>query len=253
MFPIKPRLVGPVWPTRLAKTIFSDTVGDGLAGGKALGKKHKNEARTHTVVMADDHEVFRAGTRAILQNMSTMDIVAEAADGITAITFVRKLKPDLLVLDAAMPLARGIEVFAEVRRWSPDTKVMLLTGFTAPGFIADWLNAGVDGLVLKSCGTATIEEAISAVVGGASYVAPEVSQILEDRVEPKQLTHREREVMALVVTGSSNAEIAERLSISIKTVDKHRGSLMAKLDVHSIAQLMALALREGLLDELKQL
>ncbi|MEM0900648.1 MAG: response regulator transcription factor [Pseudomonadota bacterium] len=213
----------------------------------------ENDKHRYLVVLADDHEVFRAGTRDILQSIPDVEIVAEAGDGITTIKHVRKLQPDLLVLDSAMPMARGIEVFAEVRRWSPETSVVVLTGFTAPGFIADWLQAGVDGFLLKSCSVQDIRKGIETVLAGANYITPAASEILNNAVTPAPLTDREREVMAMVLAGRTNPEIAHRLSISVKTVDKHRGSLMSKLGVHSVAELMAFALREGLLDELKQL
>lgn len=204
-------------------------------------------------MIADDHEVFRDGTRQILRALENVSIVAEASDGLAAITAVRKHKPDIIILDAAMPMARGIEVFGEARRWSPQTKVLLLTGFTSVGFISDWLQAGVDGILLKSCDSEEIALGIRTVLQGGNFVAKAVTAILKDATEPPELTVREREVLALVVSGSNNGEIADKLSISSRTVEKHRGSLMNKLNVGSVAELMVYALREGLLEEFKQL
>lgn len=212
----------------------------------------KNQ-HTKTAVIADDHQVFRDGTRQILEAMENVSIVAEASDGLAAITAVRKYKPDIVILDAAMPMARGIEVYGEARRWSPETKVLLLTGFTSAGFISDWLQAGVDGILLKSCDSAEIALGIKTVLESGNFVAKAVMEILKAAKLAPELTVREREVLALVVSGSSNADIADKLSISSRTVEKHRGSLMQKLNVGSVAELMVYALREGLLEEFRQL
>ena len=107
--------------------------------------------RVYKVVIADDHAIVRQGTIDILVRILNVEIAAEADNGLTAISLVKKIQPDLLVLDAAMPMARGIEVYSEVRRWSPHTSIMLLTGFTSLTLISDWLDAGVDGVLLKTC------------------------------------------------------------------------------------------------------
>lgn len=205
------------------------------------------------IILADDHAIVRDAVKIILGRLTNTEIVAEAEDGIAAIAQVRIHRPDLLVLDAAMPLARGIEVFSETRRWSPETNVVLLTGFTSVAILSDWLAAGVDGILLKSTAQAEMQEAFETVLAGGKFVGSEVQILLENEPAPVSLTHREREVLALIANGKSNVEIGDRLSISKKTVEKHRGSLMAKLGVHSVADLMVYALREGLLDEHKQL
>lgn len=206
-----------------------------------------------TAIIADDHAIVRQGTCQILGSIEGVKVVAQADNGLSAIAEVKKHQPHLLVLDAAMPMARGIEVYSEVRRWSPDTRVVLLTGFTSLSLLSDWLDAGVDGLLLKSCSPEKMEEAFRIVLGGGNYIAKAVRDMLESAITPRNLTPREREILSLISTGHSNVAIAGRLSISPKTVEKHRGSLMAKLGVHSVAELMVYALREGLLDEHKQL
>lgn len=208
---------------------------------------------TKKVVIADDHALVRDAIRGVISKIESTEIVSEASDGIEAITAVRIHKPELLVLDAAMPRARGVEVFAESRRWSPNTRVVLVTGFTSTAILMDWLDAGVDGIVLKTCPTETMQEAFEAVLQGTNYISEDVKILLEDRPQTQSMTSREREVLSLLANGKKNPEIAEQLSISIKTVEKHRASLMSKLGVHSIAELLVCALREGLLDEHKQL
>ena len=206
-----------------------------------------------TAVVADDHAIVRRGTAQILEAIDHVEIVAEADNGLSAISAVKKHKPALLVLDAAMPMARGIEVYSEARRWSPGTRIVLLTGFTSLNMLSDWLDAGVDGLLLKSCEPEEMSRGFRTVLEGAGYIAEPVRKMLETATTPSGLTAREREVLSLIATGNNNSAIADRLAISKKTVEKHRGSLMAKLKVHSVAELMVYALREGLLDEHKQL
>jgi DNA-binding NarL/FixJ family response regulator len=211
------------------------------------------ESKHRTVIIADDHAIVRHGTRQILENLPDIDIVAEAENGLETIALVKQHSPDMLVLDAAMPLARGIEVYAEVRRWSPDTSILLLTGFTSLNLLSDWVSAGVDGILLKSCRPDEMREGFLTVLNGARYIAKEVKGQLDRENDTPVLTAREQEVLALIATGHLNVNIAERLSISPKTVEKHRGSLIQKLGVHNVAELMVYALREGLLDEHKQL
>lgn len=206
-----------------------------------------------TVVIADDHAIVRQGTRQVLEAIDGTIIVAEADNGIAAIAAVKTHAPDMLVLDAAMPLARGVEVYGEARRWSPNTRIVLLTGFTSAGLLSDWLSAGVDGMLLKSCPSETIRNCFITVLNGGNYIAPSIGELIANGAPTEQLTQREREVMALVVAGLSNVEIGEKLFISVKTVEKHRGSLMGKLQVRSVAELMVTALKEGWLDEHKQL
>lgn len=205
------------------------------------------------VVIADDHAIVRQGLVHLIEQIPDAKLVGEAENGLQAIALVKDHTPALLVLDAAMPLAKGIEVLADSHRWSPQTRIVLLTGFTSANILADWLDAGVDGMLLKTCSPEEMMEGIRTVLAGGKYVAAAVEDILEGADTIKSLTNREREVLSLIATGQQNAAIGERLSISPRTVEKHRSSLMTKLNVRSVAELMALALKEGLLDEFKQL
>lgn len=205
------------------------------------------------VVIADDHALVREAICGVVDRIPSAKIVSQASNGIEAIAAIRLHKPNLLILDAAMPLARGIEVFAETRRWSPDTRVVLVTGFTSTAILLDWIDAGVDGIVLKTCSTEIMKTAFETVLRGSNYIAEDISILLENRPSPQSMTSREREVLSRLANGKTNSEIADQLAISVKTVEKHRASLMSKLGVHSIAELLVSALREGLLDEHKQL
>lgn len=205
------------------------------------------------VVIADDHGIVRQGVRTILNQALDDAQIHEAQNGLEAVAAVKMHQPDLLVLDAAMPMARGIEVLADARRWSPETRIVLLTGFTASGILAEWLDADVEGMLLKSCQPEEMEKAFLTVLSGGKYMSDDVKALLLDIQDATPLSHREREVLSLVVTGRQNEDIAERLSISKRTVEKHRASLMAKLNVKTVAELMAEAYKRGLLEELKQL
>lgn len=205
------------------------------------------------VIVADDHAIVRSGTIAVLSQIGGVSVVAEVADGLSAIAEVKKRQPDLLVLDAAMPHASGIEVLADTRRWSPKTAITLLTGFTSAGILANWLAADVEGILLKSCGPDEMQRCFETVLSGGRFISKDASQILEQTTPIEAITNREREVLSLIAMGRQSADIANRLSISARTVEKHRASLMAKVGVNSVAQLIAYALREGLLDEHRQM
>lgn len=218
-----------------------------------------NASSSRTAMIADDHPMVRGALRNVLESLENVKIVAEATNGLEAIAMAKAHRPGLLTLDAGMPLCRGMEVFGEVRRWSPGTKVALVTGFTAAGALADWTNAGVDGVFLKSCEPDELRAGFEALLNGRGFAAQAVLDILADAETEadgggaKALTPRERQILHLIAEGRTNAEIGERLCISAKTVDNHRTKLMAKLGVHSVAQLLAFALKEGLLDSNSQL
>ncbi|MCB9960109.1 MAG: response regulator transcription factor [Rhodospirillaceae bacterium] len=209
-------------------------------------------------VLADDHPIVRAGLRSALQTPAlvdglTLEVVAEAGDGLAAIGAVRRHRPHLLVLDVAMPHAGGVEVVIEVRRWSPQTRIVVFTGVTAPGLIADLIDSGIDGLFSKAADNAELFDKLAMILNGGRHVAAAFVETLERAAPRTRLTDRERQTLNMVIAGRSNREIAEGLGISIKTVDKHRTSLMQKLEVSSVAQLVARALKEGLIDPAKEL
>ena len=211
------------------------------------------------VVIADDHAIVRSGLRAALEAPDALAgvrarVVAEASDGLAAIAAVKRHQPQLLLLDVAMPHAGGIEVLLEVRRWSPATRVVVFTGITATGLVADLIDAGVDGLFSKAADTAELFAKIPLILRGGRAVATPFVEALEAAPSSRgRLTDRERQTLNMIIAGRSNKEIAAGLGISIKTVDKHRTSLMQKLEVSSVAQLVARALKDGLIDPAREL
>lgn len=196
---------------------------------------------------------MRAGLKEVIARIDGADVAGEATDGFEAIALGRQIRPDLMTLDAGMPRSRGMEVYGELRRWSPDTRIAVVTGFTSARTLSEWIDVGVDGLFLKSCEPDEMLRGFQTILSGKRFIAKEVSGILDGETEIQVLTTRERQVLHLIAQGCSNGAIAERLSISPKTVDNHRTRLMAKLGVHSVAELLAFALREGLLDQSTQL
>ena len=208
---------------------------------------------TGTAIVADDHALLRSGIIQILSQLGEISVVGEAADGLEAISLVRQHKPTLLTLDIAMPYAQGIEIYTEVRRWSPETLVVVFTGLTSVRLLSELVTAGVDGLFMKRGDPERLAEGLPLILNGAKIIAPEILQFLEENTPENELTTRERQILSLVASGNSNREIAERLGVSYKTIDNHRTNLMRKLDVHSMAELLSYALREGYLDQSAQL
>ncbi|MHA7777362.1 response regulator [Roseibium sp. M-1] len=216
------------------------------------------EDQRYSAIIADDHAIVRSGLRDALEKPGMIEpegirVVAEAGDGLTAIAEVRRHRPDLLLLDVSMPMAGGVEVLIEVRRWSKDTRVVVLTGISAVGLLSDLIETGVDGLFSKASDNAEFYQKLPGILRGQRHIAEGFLKLLEEAPAVPVLTDRERQTLNLILAGRSNKEIAEGLGISIKTVDKHRTSLMQKLNVHSVPQLMARALKDGMIDPSQEL
>lgn len=206
-----------------------------------------------TAVIADDHAIVRGALKSVLTDANSLEgfevtICEEAENGITAIAAVRKHRPDLLMLDVTMPHAGGTEVLLEARRWSPDTRIVVFTAVEALGKIAELVEVGADGVFCKADDVDELARALPRILDGARVVSSRYTKLLEDSADLEPLTDRERQVLNLVVAGRTNREIGETLGISVKTVDRHRTSVMSKTGVHSAAELIAYALREGLID-----
>lgn len=195
---------------------------------------------TTRVLIADDHGFTLAGMEAALSAHGGFDVVGTAQGGLDTIAQGRRLRPDLAVLDFAMPDATGLEVFLELRRWTPDTRCAVVTGVTEAETLRQIVEAGVHGLFQKGDDPDEIVAGLVRVAGGARVVPDG----LEAGDETK-LSGREIEVLMGISRGQSNREIADSLSISPKTVETHRASLMRKFEVHSTAALVVAAVRSG--------
>jgi two-component system response regulator NreC len=213
------------------------------------------------VLLVDDHAVLRDGLRLYLSMQPDIEVVGEAADGDEALAKVEALKPEVVLMDVAMPRLNGIEATLRIRRQWPDCRVLVLSQHNRREYVQHLLQAGASGYVLKKAGGAEVAAAVRAVRDGHVYLGVEVADmIVEDYVERlarpdvqggdaySLLTDREREVLVLVAEGRSTREIAEALSVSTKTVDTHRAAIAHKLGLHSQAELIKYAIREGLIE-----
>jgi DNA-binding NarL/FixJ family response regulator len=217
---------------------------------RTMGSKYR-------IVIAEDHTILREGLRSLLTSGSEFEVVGEAEDGREAIRCVEKLKPNLILTDLSMPRMNGMEAIREIKKRSPETKILVLTVHKTEEYILATLQAGADGYLLKDSTHAELLMAVKHVLGGKRYISPGISdKVLEGYLEGKKtlrkrtswetLTHREREILKLIAEGYRNKEIAEELCISVKTVEKHRSNLMEKLNLHNVQALTALAIGKGL-------
>ncbi len=174
--------------------------------------------------------------------------LGEAEDGLAAISLAKRVKPDLAIIDLKMPNVSGAEVFVELRRWSPDTRVVILTGLLTAAMFRSLVDNGIDGLFLKICEPRELISGLKRVAAGERVIHDEAQAILDSDQSP-ELTRRELQVLQAIARGETNVIIAENLGISPKTVDSHRTNLMAKMDVHSVAELLTKALNGGFVSE----
>ncbi|MGI0483841.1 response regulator [Pantanalinema rosaneae CENA516] len=211
------------------------------------------------VLIVDNHALVRAGFRSLLQSVSTIEVIAEAGDGQEALRLVEQYRPNLVLMDIAMPLMNGLEATAQITKEFPQVRVIILSMYANQEYIHQALRAGASGYVLKDSGMSELELAIQTIARGETYLSPSISKyVLADYVRRsgeanplEQLTPRQREILQLIAAGKSTKEIAEELFISTKTVETHRVQLMERLNIRDIAGLVRYAIRKGLvvLDE----
>jgi DNA-binding NarL/FixJ family response regulator len=206
------------------------------------------------ILLADDHAVVRQGFKMILDAQPDMEIVGEAANGREAVDLAEQLRPDVVVMDVAMPELNGIEATRRLASSVPHARVVALSMHKDSVYVREILRAGARGYLLKDSGAADLVAAIHAVASGESYLSPAVSNaVLDDyrRIATNPidlLTSREREVLQLLAESKTNKEIAGVLNLSVYTVEAHRGRIMEKLNLHSIGELVLFAVRNGLVE-----
>ena len=213
-----------------------------------------SEKRKIRVLLADDHTLVRAGVRKILEAQDDVTVVGEVADGGAALEALERKPVDVLVLDLSMPGVDGFEVLRRARSLAPGLKVLVLSMHADAEFVSRAVLEGADGYLLKDSAVNDLVAAIQAVREGRAYLSPQVQRQLAELLRggapaPKPittLTDRERDVLKGIAEGQSSKEIAARLDIGVRTVESHRANLMRKLEVRSVAQLVRLAIREGL-------
>jgi DNA-binding NarL/FixJ family response regulator len=218
-----------------------------------------NAPRTR-LLLADDHALMRAGLRALLGGIPGCDVVAEAADGIEAARLIRQLQPAVALIDLTMPGLPGLDVIARAARDAPTTRCLALSMHTAESYVLEALRAGAAGYVVKDTAPEELALAIRVVAGGGRYLSASIAgRIADDLLQqaqagsdaaPKpldQVTPRQRQILQLVAEGHSTRSIADKLSISIKTVETHRAQIMERLGIRDVAGLTRFAMRNGLI------
>ena len=204
------------------------------------------------VMLADDHEMVRQGLRVLLEREG-FEVVAEAPDGREAMKLCEIHRPEVAILDLAMPLLNGVDAAREIIKTTPRTKVILLTMHTEDHLILESLRAGVTGYVLKTKASGELVQALRAVCRGEMFLTQSISRtivqafLLKDDLPEKPISDRERQVLQLVAEGKTTKEIAALLGISVKTAESHRSNMMDKLDIHDTAGLVRYAVRKGII------
>jgi two-component system response regulator NreC len=210
------------------------------------------------ILLADDHSVLRAGLKMLLNAQDDMTVVGEATNGQEALSAVREHLPDLLILDITMPKTDGLQVLSQIKRAHPNVRVLVLTMHEEEGYLKRALESGAAGYCPKSAADAELISAIRAVMRGNVYIHPSHAKILVDKMIPSanassasaaELSERERAVLKLVALGHTNQEIADQLSLSVKTVESYRARGMEKLGLNSRAALVRYAIQEGWMKE----
>lgn len=216
-------------------------------------------AQTIRVLIADDHGVLRAGLYALLAGEPDLEVIAEADNGATAVRLATDLKPDIILMDVSMPDMTGIEATRLINRVLPATKVLILTVHEDNILVREAIEAGASGYILKRAVKSELIGAIQAVRRGDLYVHPSMTRSLLLHPEPQpepahrsglldDLTPREKEVLQLIAQGYTNTQISDKLAISVRTVEYHRGNVMSKLALESRVDLVRFAAEHGLLD-----
>lgn len=208
-----------------------------------------------TLLLAEDHVVVREGLRSLLVQQADFRVVGEAADGRQAVAMARELRPEIVLMDIAMPLLNGLDATRQVRKALPATLVLVLSGYGDDASVRAAFDAGAAGFLLKQCSSRELGQAIRLVREGGTFVSPAFSG---ERPGPRRggtapgtrpaLTPREREVLQLIAEGHANKQVAGHLGLSIKTVGTHREHIMAKLDIHDTAGLTRYAMETGMIE-----
>ncbi len=209
-----------------------------------------------SILVADDHKIFREGLRALIDRQKGMRVVAEAEDGRRAVRLAEELAPDVVVMDVSMPQLNGFEATRQIVERVSGVRVLALSMHSEEHYVGEMLSAGASGYLLKDCAFEELADAIETVMSGRVYLSPDITaRVVEDYVRqygapssasPSRLTGREREVVQLLAEGRAVKEIADLLNLSAKTVETHKSRIMKKLSLASIAELTKWAIRAGL-------
>lgn len=210
------------------------------------------------ILLADDHTILREGIRSLIESEPDMSVIGEANDGHTAVKLAIQLKPDIILMDLAMPLLNGLEATRQIKKQNPQAKILILTMHENEEYIRQVLVAGAMGYILKDAAARELLGAIRSVYKGEVVLSPAITRLVVSDylrwgdISPSEpsdgLTDREREILQLIAEGYTNKQIAQILSISIKTVQAHRLNLMKKLDLHDRGELIKYAIQKKIID-----
>jgi DNA-binding NarL/FixJ family response regulator len=212
--------------------------------------------KVHTILIVDDHALMRNGLEAMLESEADYEVVGVAADGMSAMRAVDELLPDIVMMDLTMPRTSGIDAIVQIKRKHPSVKIIALTFHKEDKYIHATLEAGADAYVLKDDSRTELFGALANVVRGKNYLSPSIvdkvvagylsgGEITSSQPSWEILTRREREVIKLIAEGKRTKEIATYLSLSPKTIEKHRTNLMRKLDLHNVSEVTVYAIKNG--------
>jgi two-component system response regulator NreC len=210
-----------------------------------------------TVLICDDHELFREGVKTILNSQQDFEVVGEASDGKEGVEMALRLSPEVVLMDISMPVLKGFDAVRRIKKARPGIKVLILTVYDDEDLVARCLDAGASGYVLKDSPPLQLVYAIQTVHRGQQYMSPRVltgvvrqyiSQPADFKGGYESLSDREREILVLLAEGHSLKEIASQLNLSVKTVDAHKYNLMRKLDLHDRSELIRYAIRKRLVE-----
>lgn len=210
------------------------------------------------ILLADDHTIVRQGLRKVLEERPEWEVVAEAGDGREAVRLAELHRPDIAIVDVAMPLLNGVEVTRQIAKRVPNTRVLVLSMHADEAYVIQILQAGATGYLLKDSADVDLLKAVEEAVSGRSFFSPAIARVMLDDYR-RQLTDkgvsdryeilsdREREIFQLIAEAKTNKEIAALLNVSPSTVETHRAHIMEKLDLHSAAEIVLYAVRRGVI------
>jgi len=210
------------------------------------------------IILADDHNLTRAGIRLLLEQIEGVEVLGEAENGRDALALARQHTPQIVLMDISMPEMNGIEALTRISKDVPTARVIILSTHADEGHVLDALRAGAAGYLLKSAATHDLRAAVDSVAKGGTYLSPQIASVVIARSTGRtpttpggldHLTGRQREILQLIAEGKSTKEMAFLLNVSVKTVETHRSQLMDRLKIHEIAGLVRYAIKAGLVEE----
>lgn len=211
------------------------------------------------ILIADDHTLLRSGIRALLEDEQDILVVGEAEDGREAVRLAEQLKPNVVLMDIAMPSLNGLEATRQIKREHPEINILVLTMYDHEEYFRQMLEVGASGYIIKRAAAGELVSAIRAVYNGEAVLSPAITRLLledyfsrdavaKEENDPNTLSSREREVLQLIAEGKTSRKIAEILNLSVKTVQSHRTNLMQKLDLHDRGELIKYAIQKKIIE-----